>query len=184
MIRRPIWMPGRFATSTSSATLGDRAAAPLTGDSLVHADMRADNLVLRADGTTITIVDWPWASLGATWFDRLMLLVNVRCYNGQLSTDIDADPDDITAVLAGVAGYIVDAAAAAATWPADGACLPSGSGSIGKQKAAAAPSVACRAGAASPARVRLVERPDGNTAQRPPAGRLAQGERCDEKAAI
>jgi hypothetical protein len=110
MIRRPIWMPGRFATSTSSATLGDRAAAPLTGDSLVHADMRADNLVLRADGTTITIVDWPWASLGATWFDRLMLLVNVRCDDGQLSTDIDADPDDITAVLAGVAGYIVDAA--------------------------------------------------------------------------
>ena len=57
---------------------------------------------------------------------------------------LDADPDDITAVLAGLAGYIVDAAAAAATWPADGACLPSGSGSIGKQKAAAAPSVACR----------------------------------------
>jgi hypothetical protein len=39
-----------------------------------------------------------------------MLLVNVRCYGGQLSTDIDADPDDITAVLAGVAGYFVDAA--------------------------------------------------------------------------
>jgi hypothetical protein len=39
-----------------------------------------------------------------------MLLVNVRCYGGQLSTDIDADPDEITAVLAGVAGYFVDAA--------------------------------------------------------------------------
>lgn len=89
--------------------LGDRAAAALTGDQLVHADIRADNLVLRPGGA-VTIVDWPWASLGATWFDTLMLLVNVRCYGGQLSTDIDADPDDITAVLAGVAGYFVDAA--------------------------------------------------------------------------
>ena len=89
--------------------LGDRAAAALTGDGLVHADIRADNLVLRADGA-ITIVDWPWASLGATWFDRLLLLVNVRCYGGQLSTDIDAEPDDITTVLAGIAGYFVDAA--------------------------------------------------------------------------
>ena len=33
-------------------------------------------------------------------------------------------------------------------------------------------------------RVRLVEGPEGNTGQRPPAGRLAQGERCDEKAPI
>jgi aminoglycoside phosphotransferase (APT) family kinase protein len=89
--------------------LGDRAAGVLTGDRLVHADIRADNLILRADDA-VTIVDWPWASVGVTWFDRLMLLVNVRCYGGQLSTGIDADPDDITAVLAGVAGYFVDAA--------------------------------------------------------------------------
>jgi hypothetical protein len=184
MIRRPIWMPGRLATSTSSATLGDRPAAPLTGDSLVHADMRADNLVLRADGTTITIVDWPWASLGATWFDRLMLLVNVRCYNGQLSTDIDADPDDITAGSCRCR-RLHRRRRGSRRHLACRRCVPSKrSGSIGKQKAAAAPNVACRAGAASPARVRLVERPDGNTAQRPPAGRLAQGERCDEKAAI
>jgi hypothetical protein len=33
-------------------------------------------------------------------------------------------------------------------------------------------------------RVRLVEGPEGNTGQRLPAGRLAQGERCDEKAPI
>jgi aminoglycoside phosphotransferase (APT) family kinase protein len=37
------------------------------GDALVHGDLRADNILLSADG--IVIVDWPWATRGASWLD-------------------------------------------------------------------------------------------------------------------
>jgi aminoglycoside phosphotransferase (APT) family kinase protein len=37
------------------------------GDALVHGDLRADNILLSADG--VVIVDWPWATRGAPWLD-------------------------------------------------------------------------------------------------------------------
>lgn len=94
--------------------LGSRAAAVLNGDSLVHTDVRADNLLLRPDGTAV-LVDWPWTTRGAAWFDTLTLLVNVRLYGGHdvealLGAHVEADPGDVTAVLAGLAGYFLDSA--------------------------------------------------------------------------
>jgi aminoglycoside phosphotransferase (APT) family kinase protein len=93
--------------------LADRAPGALVGDSLVHTDIRADNLLLSPDGT-VAIIDWPWATRGAAWFDTLALLLNVRLYGGYvdvlLDTHIDATPADVTAVLAGLAGYFLDAA--------------------------------------------------------------------------
>jgi hypothetical protein len=59
---------------------------------------------------------WPWACLGPAWLDTVGLLVNVNLYGGH---DVDAllaryagdpEPDDVTGVLAGLAGYFVDAA--------------------------------------------------------------------------
>jgi aminoglycoside phosphotransferase (APT) family kinase protein len=95
--------------------LADRGLAALSGDTLVHTDVRADNLLLDADGG-VTVVDWPWACRGPAWLDTLLLLVNVRLYGGH---DTDAllprhtggvDPGDLTAVLAGLAGFFADAA--------------------------------------------------------------------------
>jgi len=96
--------------------LAERAPAILTGDSLVHTDIRADNLLVRPDGTVV-VVDWPWASRGPAWFDTLTVLVDVNLYGGH---DVDAllsahtpagvDPDDLTAVLVGLAGYFLDSA--------------------------------------------------------------------------
>lgn len=95
----------------------DRGLAALAGDTLVHLDVRADNLLLGADGA-VTVVDWPWACRGPAWLDTLLLTVNVRLYGGH-DTDAlltanpvtaGADPHDLTAVLAGLAGFFVDAA--------------------------------------------------------------------------
>ncbi|NUS74076.1 MAG: phosphotransferase [Corynebacteriales bacterium] len=37
------------------------------GATLVHADLRADNILIAPPG--VTLVDWPWASYGAPWLD-------------------------------------------------------------------------------------------------------------------
>ena len=95
--------------------LAARAPGVLAGVSLVHADLRADNLLLRPDGSVV-LVDWPWAARGPAWFDALLLLVNVRLHGGHdvqglLHTAAPGvDDEDLTAVLAGLAGYFIDRA--------------------------------------------------------------------------
>jgi aminoglycoside phosphotransferase (APT) family kinase protein len=95
-------------------TLADRGFAALTGDTVVHLDVRADNLLIGSDGT-VTVVDWPWAARGPRWLDRLLLLVNVRLYGGHDSETMlreyaagsGIDPMDLRGVLAGLAGFFV-----------------------------------------------------------------------------
>jgi aminoglycoside phosphotransferase (APT) family kinase protein len=92
----------------------NRGRAALTGDTLVHLDVRADNLLMGTDGQ-VTVVDWPWASTGPAWLDRLLLLLNVRLYGGdtddmlgRCAAESGADPDDLVAVLVGLAGFFLD----------------------------------------------------------------------------
>jgi aminoglycoside phosphotransferase (APT) family kinase protein len=97
--------------------LADRGLAAIAGSTLVHADIRADNLLVRPDGTVV-VVDWPWACRGAAWVDSVLLLINVRLHGGhdthallaQRAARTDADPGDLVAALAGVAGYFIDTA--------------------------------------------------------------------------
>lgn len=87
------------------------------GDTLVHMDIRADNLLLRPDNG-VTIVDWPWACIGPAWLDTLLLSINVRLYGGHdtdallvgRSAVTGADPGDLVAVLTAFAGFFADAA--------------------------------------------------------------------------
>ena len=99
--------------------LRDRAAAglpALAGETLNHLDVRADNLLLRADGSVV-LVDWPWAAHGPAWHDALQLLVNARLHGGidctprllALAARWDAPLDDLVGVLAGLAGFFADA---------------------------------------------------------------------------
>lgn len=55
------------------------------GDALLHLDLRADNLILGADGT-VHIVDWAHASAGAAWVDLALLLLEADLPE----TDLDA----------------------------------------------------------------------------------------------
>ena len=97
--------------------LAARARTVLTGDTLVHLDIRADNLLITDDGQ-VTVVDWPWACLGPAWLDRLLLLINVRLFGGhdteallrRCARRTGADPADLRSVLAGMGGFFADAA--------------------------------------------------------------------------
>lgn len=95
--------------------LADRARTVVHGDTLVHLDVRADNILVRPDGG-VTLVDWPWACAGAPWLDTLMLMINVRLFGGHPTDQLlaahtpGADPRDLTAVLAAMAGFYLDAA--------------------------------------------------------------------------
>jgi hypothetical protein len=95
--------------------LAARGLASLAGDSLLHTDIRADNLIIRTDGT-VAVVDWPWACAGAAWFDHLLLCVNVDLYGGYDPEKLvlhyleTVNRDDITAALAGLCGYFTDVA--------------------------------------------------------------------------
>ncbi|GII04383.1 phosphotransferase family protein [Planobispora takensis] len=85
----------------------------IAGDSLVHGDIRADNLLLTAD--EVMVVDWPWAFVGAGWFDLLGMLPSVRMQGGPPPEELftahpvgrEADPAAVTTVLTAVAGYFV-----------------------------------------------------------------------------
>jgi aminoglycoside phosphotransferase (APT) family kinase protein len=89
----------------------ERARDAVSGDTVVHLDVRADNLLIGPSGE-VTVVDWPHACRGARWLDRVLLLINVRLYGGHdceaLLRTIDGDLDDMRSVLIGIAGYFVD----------------------------------------------------------------------------
>jgi serine/threonine protein kinase len=86
----------------------------LVGDTVVHCDIRADNLLVRPDGSMV-VVDWPWALTGPDWLDRFLLLINIDLYGGHDPEDLIArylpsvDPSLITGCLAGMCAFFTDA---------------------------------------------------------------------------
>ncbi|MGH3386769.1 MAG: aminoglycoside phosphotransferase family protein, partial [Nocardioidaceae bacterium] len=108
------WAAARLDQLSELAARGAEAAA---GDTLVHADVRADNMLRRPDGSMV-LIDWPWASHGADWVDSMLLFGNVELHGGH---DVDAllaahpltaaaDPADVTAFVAGLTAFFLDQA--------------------------------------------------------------------------
>jgi aminoglycoside phosphotransferase (APT) family kinase protein len=87
--------------------------AAAQGPTLLHADLRADNLLLTA--TRVVAVDWPWACVGAGWVDLLLLLPSVAMQGGPDPEATFAahpvaagvDPEAVTTMLAALAGFLV-----------------------------------------------------------------------------
>lgn len=83
------------------------------GESLVHGDLRTDNMVLTAAGGVA--VDWPGATRGADWLDLLGLLPAMNLAGGPHPWDVFdahpvgalAEPAAVTTNLAMLAGYFV-----------------------------------------------------------------------------
>ncbi|GAA3349419.1 hypothetical protein GCM10020358_71490 [Amorphoplanes nipponensis] len=50
-------------------------AAGITGDTLLHADLRPDNILLTPAGEVV-VVDWARACVGAPWVDLVLLLAS------------------------------------------------------------------------------------------------------------
>ena len=88
-----------------------RAAEASGGDTLLHLDLRADNMLLTHD--RVWFVDWPHARIGVAWLDVVLLAPSVAMQGGPPPEDLlrahpsalTANPDDITAAIAAMAGY-------------------------------------------------------------------------------
>jgi hypothetical protein len=86
------------------------------GDTLVHADIRADNILLTHD--RVYLVDWPHAKVGAAWLDLIWFLPSVAMQGGPPPQELfwshplaaGADRTNVLAAVAAVAGFMIDGA--------------------------------------------------------------------------
>lgn len=89
------------------------APAAVTGDTLLHFDLRADNILLTPE--QVWIVDWPHVRVGAAWADTIFFAPSVTMQGGPPPEALlarhpashGADPHAMTAVIAAVAGFFI-----------------------------------------------------------------------------
>jgi hypothetical protein len=114
----PLCDPWILANLEFLDRVAKRGLKDVRGDSLVHTDVRADNILITHDDTAV-FVDWPWASVGAGWVDALTVLVNVRVFDPAFDVEAvlaahpvfaAAQPASINHVLSGLGAYFIDAA--------------------------------------------------------------------------
>lgn len=96
-----------------AAALAARFPEVLAGDTVVHGDVRDDNLLLAEDGRVL-LCDWNWPMRGPAWFDSLALLIgprgdglDVEAVVATHPTFADVDPEAVDIVLALLAGYFL-----------------------------------------------------------------------------
>jgi Phosphotransferase enzyme family len=94
--------------------LESRWITATAGDTLLHCDLRHDNLLITADGTAIT-VDWAWACVGADWVEAVYLLPAVAANGGDpqaafeaCATTKHAEPAAVNAFICALAGFYLD----------------------------------------------------------------------------
>ena len=109
----------------SRARLGQLAALEATwaahaaGDTLLHADLRADNLLITdgADGrATVTVVDWPHACRGAAFADLVFFAPSVAMQGGPSPAELLARTQagrnvsraSLAAVVCALAGFFTE----------------------------------------------------------------------------
>jgi hypothetical protein len=89
------------------------AESAADGSTLLHTDIRADNVLLTP--AKVFFVDWPWASRGAAWIDLLFMLPSVAMQRGPKPWEIfDRHPlargireDRVTAAVGALTGFFV-----------------------------------------------------------------------------
>jgi aminoglycoside phosphotransferase (APT) family kinase protein len=104
------WAAGRL---DDLAELESRWGEAAAGGTLVHGDIRADNILLTAE--RVVFVDWPHACVGAAWLDLLLLLPSVAMQGGPSPWKVfdahplgrEAPPDAVAPVVAALAGFFV-----------------------------------------------------------------------------
>lgn len=104
---------GHLPRQPEAAALAASYAQATAGGTLVHGDVRDDNLLLAADGRTL-LCDWNWPFVGAPWLDSLVLLIGPRGDGVDVEALIAAspllaaaEPEAVDAFLALVTGYFL-----------------------------------------------------------------------------
>lgn len=94
-----------------AAALAAGFAAVSAGDTLVHTDVRDDNVLMAADGRVL-LCDWNWPARGAAWLDTVLLMVGPRgdgldvdALLARLPLTREVPAEHIDAFLALVTGY-------------------------------------------------------------------------------
>jgi aminoglycoside phosphotransferase (APT) family kinase protein len=94
------------------ADLESLAPAAAAGETLLHFDTRADNILIAGD--RVFVVDWPSARIGAAFVDWLAMAPSVAMQGGPAPDDLMARFDvsgvsrqDFDAILCSTAGYFV-----------------------------------------------------------------------------
>lgn len=93
------------------AAIEDTVGSALKGDTLLHVDLRADNILLTPE--RVWFVDWPHASVGPAWLDVVALAPSVTMQGGPTPEEVitrhwayrAADGDAVTAAVVSMAGY-------------------------------------------------------------------------------
>jgi aminoglycoside phosphotransferase (APT) family kinase protein len=106
--------PWSRAHLTELANLEATWAARAAGNTLLHADIRADNLLVTGEG--VVVVDWPHACRGAAFVDVVLLAPSVAMQGGPAPADLltrsragrSASHADVTATVCALAGYFIE----------------------------------------------------------------------------
>jgi aminoglycoside phosphotransferase (APT) family kinase protein len=96
------------------AKLEGQAPTAAKGDTLLHFDTRADNVLLTPDH--VYFVDWPHARLGQPWVDLVLFAPSVAMQGGPMPEELlarspaarTADPDAVSAMIAAMAGFFTN----------------------------------------------------------------------------
>lgn len=96
---------------TTLVRLEAEAPEAATGNTMLHFDLRADNILLTTD--SVVIVDWPGAAVGTSWVDMIGMAPSVTLEGGPGPAEFFAmhpnarvaDPRRVDAVLATFAGF-------------------------------------------------------------------------------
>jgi hypothetical protein len=81
------------------------AAADLSGESLVHTDLRSDNIFFHRNLTML--IDWNWASRGNSKFDLVSWLPSLHTEGGPPPWEFTVDEPNLIAMQAGYLGHRV-----------------------------------------------------------------------------
>jgi aminoglycoside phosphotransferase (APT) family kinase protein len=99
------------------AVLEARWAEASAGSTLLHGDVRADNILLAPD--RVVFVDWPHVCVGAAWLDLLLFVPSVAMQGGPPPWEVfeahplgrEAPPERVLPVVTALAGFFVQRAA-------------------------------------------------------------------------
>jgi hypothetical protein len=113
----PLDLPGLAAHLEEAAALAARYAEVTGGTTVVHTDIRDDNVLLTADGRAL-LCDWNWPVTGAAWLDTVFLMIGPRgdgldvdaaLASAATTRDVPGEAVDIAIAL--VTGYFLASAA-------------------------------------------------------------------------